>query len=78
MNCGCCENCNSPITKESFDFGFCHFCWNPIPFDTHEIVGYLVGDIFDDHFECCNDCDVPGQCSDFGCLKKYSIPKNPF
>ena len=59
---GCEENGFSPIGTVEW------FC-------SQECYDSYFEDMYDDHFQCCADCDVPDACRDFGCAIKAGIVK---
>lgn len=61
-----CTKCNDGHLFPSGDD--CNYC---------DGTGNIDDDFEFDEFECCNDCDLPDACSDFGCAIKQGIRKPP-
>lgn len=67
---GCCANCGDmPYVgwHEAAKRWFCLGCMDE----------YDQEEEFDD-FDCCENCDLPDSCSDFGCAIKQGIRTDPY
>ena len=63
-----CSNCGTYLGEAPIKYPSCGTCW--------QIENGDMSDNEED-FECCNDCDLPDACSDFGCAIKQGIRKPP-
>ena len=63
-----CPNCSIGLNNREMELGFCQNCKN---YWTDE-------DDFDeeDDFQCCDKCDLPDACADFGCAIKSGVKKD--
>ena len=64
-----CPNCSIGLNSREMELGFCQNCKH---YWTDE-------DEFDDEddFQCCDKCDLPDACADFGCAIKTGVRKDP-
>lgn len=63
-----CPYCSIGLNSREKELGFCQNCkhnWN----DPEE-------DEEDDEFQCCENCDLPDACADFGCAIKSGVRKD--
>lgn len=64
-----CPNCSIGLNSREMQLGFCQNC-------KHD---WTDEDEFDDDddFQCCDKCDLPDACSDFGCAIRTGVRKEP-
>lgn len=64
-----CPNCSIGLNSRESDMRFCQNCkhsWEEEDEDDDE-------EFDEEDFECCDNCDLPDACADFGCAIKQGI-----
>jgi len=63
-----CPNCSIGISNTEAELHFCRNCKHSWEWDDDECVD-------DDDFQCCDKCDRPDACADWGCAIESGIRK---